>query len=116
MLYKTALTIDSNIDAHIALKNPYRATLATIIKDNFKTNALITKENNPKVKNVIGKDKNLSIGLIVELSKPNIIVRINSDLREPIYILSIKFDTKYRDIALITINNDIFFIFNILSF
>ena len=43
-------------------------------------------------------------------------VRINSDLKDPIYILSIKFDTTYKDIALITINSDTFFIFNILSF
>ena len=64
----------------------------------------------------MGKDKNFSIGLTVELSKPNIIVRINSDLKDPIYILSIKFDTTYKDIALITINSDTFFIFNILSF
>ena len=99
----------------MALKNPLRATFETIVKDNFKTNPLITKENKPKVKNVIGKDKNFSIGLTVELSKPNIIVRINSDLREPIYILSIKFDTRYRDIALMTINNEIFFISTILS-
>ena len=74
------------------------------------------KENKPKVKNVMGKDKNFSIGLTVELSKPNITVRINSDLKDPIYILSIKFDTTYKDIALITINSDTFFIFNILSF
>ena len=52
----------------------------------------------------MGKDKNFSIGLTVELSKPNITVRINSDLKDPIYILSIKFDTTYKDIALITIN------------
>ena len=51
----------------------------------------------------MGKDKNFSIGLTVELSKPNITVRINSDLKDPIYILSIKFDTTYKDIALITI-------------
>ena len=59
----------------------------------------------------MGKDKNFSIGLTVELSKPNITVRINSDLKDPIYILSIKFDTTYKDIALITINSDTFFIF-----
>ena len=64
----------------------------------------------------MGNDKNFSIGLTVELSKPNITVRINSDLKDPIYILSIKFDTTYKDIALITINSDTFFIFNILSF
>ena len=99
------------MDAKIALKNPESEAFETIIKDNFKINALIIKENNPKVKIVIGKDNNLSIGLSVELSKPNIIVRINSDLIEPIYIPSTKFDTIYKDIAFIIINSDIFFIF-----
>ena len=99
----------------MALKNPLRATFETIVKDNFKTNPLITKENRPKVKNVIGKDKSFNIGFTVELSKPNITVRINNDFREPIYILSTKFETTYKDIALIIINNDIFLIFNILS-
>ena len=41
---------------------------------------------------------------------------INSDFKEPMYILSINFDTINRDIAFININSDIFFIFNILSF
>ena len=103
------------MDAKIGLNSPDRVASETIIKDNFKTNPLITKENKPRVKNVIGKDNILSIGLSVELSNPNIIVRINNDLREPIYILSINFDTINSDIAFTTINSDIFFIFNILS-
>ena len=107
---------DNRIEAIIALKNPTKLALGTRKKASFSIIALITKENKPKVKNVIGKDKNFSIGLTVELSKPNITVRINSDLKDPIYILSIKFDTTYKDIALITINSDTFFIFNILSF
>ena len=107
---------DNRIEAIIALKNPTKLALGTRKKASFSIIALITKENKPKVKNVMGKDKNFSIGLTVELSKPNITVRINSDLKDPIYILSIKFDTTYKDIALITINSDTFFIFNILSF
>ena len=63
------------------------------MNDSFKTNPFITKENKPKVKNVIGNEKNFNIGFIVELSIPNITVRINSAFKEPIYILSIKFDT-----------------------
>lgn len=105
--------MDNSTEAIIALVNPYKEAFDTSINANFKTIALITKENNPKVKNVIGSDNNFSKGLTVKLSTPNINVNINKAWREPMYILSTKWDTRYKDRAFTTMNSDIFFIFKI---
>lgn len=51
-------------------------------KARYKTIPLITNENNPSVKKVIGKEKNLIIGLTVKLRHPNIIVSINKEPKE----------------------------------
>lgn len=108
--------MDKRIDAIIALKNPYNCTPLTIEKASFNITPLITKENSPKVKNVIGNEKNCITGLTNVLSKPKINVNINNDLNDPIYILSINLDTMNKEIAFITINNENLFIFiNLLS-
>ena len=56
-------TIDKTIDAKTKL-NKWESIWApsTNLKAKYKTKALITRENKPKVKKVIGKAKNLRIG------------------------------------------------------
>ena len=103
--------MDKRIDAIIALKNPYNCTPLTIENASFNTTPLITKENSPKLKKVIGNEKNCITGLTNVLSKPKINVNTNNDLNDPIYILSIKLDTMNKEIAFTTINNENLFIF-----
>ena len=75
-------------------------------KARYKTIPLITNENNPSVKKVIGNEKNCITGFTIRLRQPNIMVSIIRDPKEPIYTLDIKFEIMYKDTALITINND----------
>ena len=102
--------MDNSIEAPIALINPYKYTPGTTLNANFNTMAFITNENKPKVKNVIGNDKNWSKGLIVKFKTPKIIVSISKEFKDFIETLLINNDTIYKDTALITINKDIFFI------
>lgn len=62
--------------------NPYIWEPGTIENAKYKIAPLITKENNPKVKNVIGSEKNLITGLTIKLRQPNIIVSKISDPKE----------------------------------
>lgn len=103
--------MDKRIDAIIALKSPYKCTSLTMENASFRTIPLITKENSPKLKKVIGSEKNCIIGLTNVLSKPNINVNINNAFNEPIYMLSIILDTINKEIAFITINNENLFIY-----
>lgn len=103
--------MDKRIDAIIALKRPYKCTPLTIENASFSTIPLITKENRPKLKKVIGNEKNCIIGLRNVLSKPKINVNTNNAFNEPIYMLSIKLDTMNKEIAFITINNENLFIY-----
>lgn len=102
--------------AQIEFKNPYKWAPGTIENAKYKTIPLITNENNPRVKNVIGIEKNWMIGLTIKLRQPNIIVSIIKDPRELIYTLDIRFEIMYKETALITINNEIFFILILLLF
>ena len=102
--------MDNNIAAQIEFKNPLRWAPGTNAKAKYNTIPLITNENNPNVKNVIGNEKNSMIGFTIRLRKPKIIVSISKDPNEPIYTLDIKFEIMYKDTALITINNNVFFI------
>ena len=103
--------MDKRIDAIIALKRPYKCTPLTIENASFSTIPLITKEHRPKLKKVIGNEKNCIIGLTNVLSKPKINVNTNNAFNEPIYMLSIKLDTMNKEIAFITINNENLFIY-----
>lgn len=62
--------------------------------------ALITKENKPKVKIVIGKEKNFITGLIVWFKTPITIDNIINVPIDPIYILLKNFEQIYKDNAL----------------
>ena len=68
--------------AQMEFKIPFKWTPGTMEKARYKTIPLITNENNPSVKKVIGKEKNLIIGLTVKLRHPNIIVSINKEPKE----------------------------------
>ena len=50
--------MDKRIDAIIALKRPYKCVSLTIENASFSTTPLMTKENRPKLKKVIGNEKN----------------------------------------------------------
>ena len=104
------LAIDNNIEPHIALTNPYKYAPGTILKANFSTTAFITIVNKPKVKNVIGREKIWSKGLIVKFKTPKITVKIIKEVKDVIEILFINKDTIYNDIELTTINKDNLFI------
>lgn len=98
--------------AHIESNNPFKWAPGTNKNAKYKTTPLITNENSPNVKNVIGNEKNVIIGFTVKLRQPKIMVSIIKDPKEPIYTLDIKFEIIYKEIALMTINNDIFFMIN----
>lgn len=66
------------------LKNPDIDAPGTILNANFRTIPFITNENKPSDKNVIGKEKNSIIGLIITFRHPNIIVSTIKDAKEPI--------------------------------
>ena len=97
--------------ALIEFKNPFKWTPGTIENAKYNTMPLITNENNPRVKNVIGNEKNWIIGLTIRLRQPKIIVNIIKDPKELIYTLDIKYEIMYKDMALITINSEILLIF-----
>lgn len=98
------------MEAQIELKIPLSSAPGTREKAKYKTIPLITSENNPKVKIVIGNERNCIIGFTIKLRQPKIIVRIIKVDKEPIYTLDIKFEIINKDIALMTINKDILFI------
>ncbi len=81
---------DNRIEAIIALKNPTKLALGTRKKASFSIIALITKENKPKVKIVIGNEKNFIIGLTVMFNAPITIDNTINVPIEPIYIPFIK--------------------------
>ncbi len=108
--------MDNSIAAQIEFNNPLRWAPGTIAKAKYNTIPLITNENNPSVKKVIGNEKNCITGLTIKLRQPNIIVSIIKDPKEPIYTLDIKFEIMNKDIALITINNDTLLILILLLF
>ena len=58
--------------AHIEFKNPFKWTPGTIENAKYNTMPLITNENNPRVKNVIGNEKNWITGLTIRLRQPKI--------------------------------------------
>ena len=64
------------------LINPFRWTPGTNENAKYNTIPLITNENSPKVKKVIGNDKNSITGLTIKLRHPNIIVNIIKDPSE----------------------------------
>lgn len=72
----------------MVLKNPDKFAPGINIKASFKTAALITKENKPKDKIVIGSDKNFSIGFTNIFKIPSIIASITSVEKESICMLS----------------------------
>ena len=88
------------IEAIIALKNPTKLALGTRKKASFSIIALITKENKPKVKIVIGNEKNFIIGLTVMFNAPITIDNTINVPIEPIYIPFIKWEQIYKDNAL----------------
>ena len=96
-------------------KNPFKLTPGTIENDKYNTRPLMTNENSPKVKKVIGNEKNCMTGLTTTLRQPNIIVNIIKEARELMQTLDIRLEIMYREIALIMINNDILFILTLLS-
>ncbi len=63
-------------------KNPFKLTPGTIENDKYNTRPLMTNENSPKVKKVIGNEKNCMTGLTTTLRQPNIIVNIIKEARE----------------------------------
>jgi len=64
------------------LINPFRWTPGTNENAKYNTMPFITNENSPKVKKVIGNDKNSITGLTIKLRHPNIIVNIIKDPSE----------------------------------
>lgn len=82
------------------MKNPCNEALGTKKNAILRTIALITKENKPKVKIVIGKEKNFITGLIVLFKAPITIDNIINVPIEPIYILFKKLEQIYKDNAL----------------
>lgn len=68
--------------AHIEFINPFRWTPGTIEKAKYNTIPLITNENNPSVKKVIGSEKNCIIGFTIKLRQPNIMVRAINEPKE----------------------------------
>lgn len=64
------------------LINPFRWTPGTNENAKYNTMPFITNENSPKVKKVIGNDKNSITGLTIKLRHPNIIVNIINDPSE----------------------------------
>lgn len=88
--FNTQFKKDNNIEAIMALINPVKTASGTRKNASFNTIALITKENKPKVKTVIGKDKNFITGLTVLFNTPITIDNIIKVPIEPIYIPLIK--------------------------
>ncbi len=110
------LAIDNNMAAQMEFKIPLSSAPGTIEKAKYKTIPLITNENNPKVKIVIGNEKNCIMGFTIKLRQPKIMVSIIKADKEPIYTLDIKFEIINKDIALITINKDILLMLILLFF
>ena len=75
-------------------KNPFKLTPGTIENDKYNTRPLMTNENSPKVKKVIGNEKNCMTGLTTTLRQPNIIVNIIKEARELIE------NTGYQEVSL----------------
>ena len=73
-------------------------------------------ENKPSVRNVIGNEKNFSIGFIVTFNNPNTIDSSINEVKENIVMLSTAIDTKYSDNALSMMFENIFFIISILLY
>ena len=97
-------------------KNPFSWAPGTMEKAKYKTKPLITNENSPSVKKVIGNEKNCITGFTIKLRQPKIMVSIIKDPKESIYTLDIKFEIMNNDIAFITINNNILFILILLFY
>lgn len=109
--YNIQLNKDNSIEAIIALKNPYNEALGTKKNAILRTIALITKENKPNVKIVIGKEKSFIIGLIVLFKAPITMDNIIKVPIEPMYILLKKLEQIYNDNALTSKFTTNFFIF-----
>lgn len=99
------LAIDKSIAANIELNKPWIEALDTKANANFRTKPLITRENNPKVKSVSGKDNNFIIGFTSRFKRPKITVSISKDPKDPMYTDDINLSTINRDRAF-TIKKD----------
>lgn len=102
--------IDNKIGASKVLKNPFKDAPGIRINAIFSTTALITKENNPIVRNVIGNDNNFNTGLTKTFSKPKITANAIKIGKELIIMPSKNCDTIQSDATLATKLIDNFFI------